>query len=313
MKGFLNTARNHRVFFLLALVALAVSAAGCAALPSASHGVAGRDTASSFVVADHDIASEMLREAKGLIQSGRTTQAATLIQQLDRKQCALDLPKPSHRAMTPSEIYQKRRASVLLVSAVKKGGKPGEYQQSIAAGFVLTESGAIVTNYHVVNQADAEALVIGTADGHYYAVKEVLAADQKNDVAILRTDGAGLTPAFLAPDTPVGSPVTVISHPDYHFYVLTQGVVSRYFSAHRAQTPSMAVTADFAKGSSGAPIFNQYGGVAGMVESTTSVYYNTDRGEPRNLQMVFKSCVTARAIAALVSDAAGAGPGAPRN
>jgi len=313
MKGFLNTARNHRVFFLLSLVALAVSAAGCAALPSASHGVAGRDTTSPFVVPDHDVASEMLREAKGLIQSGRTTQVAALIRQLDRKQCALDLLKPSHRAMTPSEIYQKRRASVLLVSAVKKGSRPNEYQQSIAAGFVLTESGAIVTNYHVVNQADAEALVIGTADGHYYAVKEVLAADEKNDVAILRTDGAGLTPAFLAPDTPVGSPVTVISHPDYHFYVLTQGIVSRYFSAHRAQNPRMAITADFAKGSSGAPIFNQYGGVAGMVESTTSVYYNMDRGEPRNLQMVFKSCVTSREIAALVSGAAGAGPGQARN
>jgi serine protease Do len=269
--------RSLPISFVL-IVAVSCVVAGCSGIRFASSTAPGGENGALSFMSDRDITSNTLRGATTLMRENRTAKMATLVPQLERKQCSLALARPSRRALTPAEIYAKRRASVLLVCAVKPGCVPGVYHQSIAAGFALTESGVIVTNYHVVNQPDAETLVVGTADGRFFAVKEVLAADQKSDVAILQTEATGLTPASLALDAPVGSPVSVISHPDYHFYVLTQGYVSRYFLDPQSKAPRMAVTADFAKGSSGAPIFDEHGGVAGMVESTTSVYYNVDKG-----------------------------------
>jgi S1-C subfamily serine protease len=58
----------------------------------------------------------------------------------------------------------------------------------------------------------------------------------------------------------------------------------------------MSITADYAKGSSGGPVFNDRGEVVGMVSSTSSLYYQTDSPEaPKEkgpLQMVIKNCVS---------------------
>jgi hypothetical protein len=63
----------------------------------------------------------------------------------------------------------------------------------------------------------------------------------------------------------------------------------------------MSITADFAKGSSGGPVFDEAGNVAGMVASTESVYYDTKNGVRDNLQMVFKNCAPARSLLDLIT------------
>jgi len=62
----------------------------------------------------------------------------------------------------------------------------------------------------------------------------------------------------------------------------------------------MAVTADFARGSSGGPAFNDCGNVVGFVCSTSSVYYKVGQGRKDDLQMVFKNCVTAASVLKLI-------------
>ena len=62
----------------------------------------------------------------------------------------------------------------------------------------------------------------------------------------------------------------------------------------------MAITADYAKGSSGAPVLNSKGEVVGMVSATNSIYYNKERGQNQNLQMVIKSCIPVDAIRRLI-------------
>ena len=67
----------------------------------------------------------------------------------------------------------------------------------------------------------------------------------------------------------------------------------------------MTITADFAKGSSGAPVFDDRGNVAAMVASTSSVYYTQTKDTQKNLQMVFKQCVPAASILKLIAGAGG--------
>ena len=54
---------------------------------------------------------------------------------------------------------------------------------------------------------------------------------------------------------------------------------------------AVAVTADYARGSSGAPVLNGQGQVVAVVSSTESIYYTEDGQRQRDFQMVFRTCI----------------------
>ncbi len=256
------------------------------------------------VVDDRDITRRFTWGLEKLLEDGRSSPQAKLIKQLERKRCRLRLPKlVTSRRMSPPEIYRRRRSGVLIVGALYKCSKCPKWHASVAAGIALTPGGVIATNYHVVKADDRKGMGAMTAEGKVYPVREVLAADAANDVAILKLDGARLAPLPLAVDEPVGSPVTVISHPAKQFYTLTTGVICRYV-VHRyggKDVRRLAISADFARGSSGAPVFNDRGAVVGMVISTRSIYARKEDGEHQNLQMVSKYGAPAGAIQELMT------------
>ena len=162
----------------------------------------------------------------------------------------------------------------------------------------LSEDGVIATNYHVVDTKEGVVLGAMDSNGKTFVVSEVLAANKSDDVAILRLLDAKLTPLPLAVRAPVGNAVSVISHPDGRYFTMTKGDVSRYFVARSktGQANRMAITADYAKGSSGAPVLDSTGAVVGMVSATNSIYYSKVKGHNENLQMVVKSCVPVDSI-----------------
>jgi S1-C subfamily serine protease len=189
-----------------------------------------------------------------------------------------------------------------VVGGIYKCKKCSNWHLSAASGFFISADGILVTNHHVVASSDKETLVVLAGDGRMTLVTEVLAADPVADVAILRCEGSGFPTLPLSANAPDGSPVGVWSHPDNHFYSLSAGIVSRRFLMRKAGGPCevLAITADYARGSSGGPVFDDRGNVVGMVASTDSVYYDHENGEQKNLQMVFKNCVSARSILALI-------------
>ena len=139
-----------------------------------------------------------------------------------------------------------------------------------------------------------------TRDMKIFPITAVLAADKASDCALIQLgDGTrkDFTPVPLAPNATIGESVTIISHPDESFYVLTRGVAARYaYTPDTGKVPWLNVTAEYAKGSSGAPVFNDKGQVVGMVESTRSVYYTETRKRQKDLQMVMRHCVPSAAI-----------------
>jgi S1-C subfamily serine protease len=170
---------------------------------------------------------------------------------------------------------------------------------------VITGGGAIVTNYHVVDDATKTTLVVMTADGRVSPVQRVLAASRADDLAILKVDADALVPLPVATTTdaaPVTAPIGIISHPAQHFYCYTSGNVSRRTKIRRGSqaVDAIWVTADYARGSSGAPVLNSRGQVVAIVKSTDSVYHSIKDGKPQNLQMVFKICIPSTSLLKLV-------------
>ena len=227
--------------------------------------------------------------------------------QLNRKQTELRLPRLKTTELASREFYQKVTPSVLILSKMYKCGRCERWHDRSAGAFVLTADGAIVTNYHVVEGAldDERAMVATTSTGEVYQVKELLAASQINDVVILQLAlprGVQLQPAKVAQRSWPGEDAIVISHPVGRFYTLTKGTVSRNATLRMKEGTSnrLFITADYAKGSSGSPVFNSFGEVIGLVSSTESIYYTETKGVQKNLQMVFHNCVQGQAVLSLI-------------
>lgn len=301
-----------RQLIWIVLCAAAVLATGCATNPSAyrcpldaaasSEGDVARDDSGSCYD-DDAMENSMIEQVVEMFEVSKTVPMDTLIEQLERKDCKLDLSKPSTSQMSRADVYSKLKSGVVVVFALYKCTKCDKWHVAPAAGIVLTDSGVIATCHHVVDSPDRKALAVMTAEGDIYPVMKVLTSDAAEDIAIIEIKAKGLTPLPLAADEPVGNNITVISHPDKRYYTLTEGIVSRYFIQDMDGTPvrRMAVTADFARGSSGAPVFNEFGNVVGMVTRTHSVYYTHEEGHHSGRQMVIGYCVPAESILKLVS------------
>jgi S1-C subfamily serine protease/Tfp pilus assembly protein PilF len=254
------------------------------------------------VVHDVQLYEAFLAGLARLIEDGRATKTAVLMEQLQRSRCSLVLPDVPTRKMTLTGLYQNCRNSVLLVGHLYLCPQCGRRHANIAGGFVLTVTGAIATNYHVTKHPESLAFGAMTADGKMYAVKEVLAADEQADVALLQLDGSGFTPLALRAQVPVGAPVAVIGHPGNSFYSLTPGFVSRYFTVERGnrEITWIAATANIGAGSSGAPLLDECGTVVGMAAQVRVVRNTRTEDHQPVPQMTVDMFVPAEAILRLV-------------
>lgn len=216
------------------------------------------------------------------------------------------------KKLTGEALFNKCSKGVLVVGkCFGMSGDPNVAATSMATAFAITSDGVCVTNYHVLatlieSQPDSlqrdSLYYVSTIAGETYALDKILAYSKEADVAIFRLAiGKGqLDPIPLGSPGQVGSFVCVISHPyARYYYYYSQGVVARKISGKTAEDDKMDITADFAVGSSGAPILNQSGQVAGIVSSTLTLYAEEKkRQEP---QMVLKRTIPVSAIKRLLN------------
>jgi S1-C subfamily serine protease len=257
-------------------------------------------------VEDLVLLKHLMHQGELLTEQERIAEMGELIKQLQSENCQLDLPEPDSPLREWTEIYTEARKSVVVIGGMYKCGKCSRLHAKTASGFVITTTGAIVTNYHVVDDSTKKTLLVMTADGDVFPVNRVLAASCADDLAILKIDARELAPlqvATSAEAAPVAAPIGIISHPAHHFFSFTTGVVSRRTKIRLAgqEVDALFVTADYARGSSGAPVLNARGQVIGIVKSTDSVYYSLSDGKPQNLQMVFKICIPSTSLLKLVT------------
>ena len=84
--------------------------------------------------------------------------------------------------------------------------------QGAGSGVILSNDGYILTCYHVIKEASSIGVTL--RDGTQYEAT-VVGDDRENDIAVLKIDAKGLTPAVLgsSSDLVVGSPVVAIGNP----------------------------------------------------------------------------------------------------
>ena len=267
---------------------------GCASTPTQNGSALKK--AEVMVINDRAIISQMTSEATKLMDSDSLIEMKTLIERLKKEpKVALKLPKASLSSAAEAS------KAVAVVGGVYKCNKCTRWHIAPASGFLIDED-LVVTNYHVVNNPERAGLAIRLFDGRVFMVEDVVASSERYDLAVLRVPKTGIKPIALGQAAPVGAKIDLISHPNHKFYTLSEGRVARYFvtQRNRRAVPAMAITADFGKGSSGAPVLNESGQVVGVAASTESLYYTEKDGVQKNLQMVFKNCVPVSQLRELI-------------
>jgi S1-C subfamily serine protease len=140
-------------------------------------------------------------------------------------------------------------------------------QQGQGSGFILDRQGHILTNYHVI--ADAQKIEVTTYDKHR-AKARVIGRDPSHDLALLQIDAPNLVPAVLADskNLVVGQKVYAIGNPFGLQGTMTTGIISAIRSIHNPQGAAIenAIQTDAAinPGNSGGPLLNSRGEVIGI-------------------------------------------------
>src|ERR1700726_4402495 len=142
--------------------------------------------------------------------------------------------------------------------------------EGAGSGFIIDKRGYILTNFHVVQEAQTIEVVLG--DQSRYPAK-FIGADQRNDVALLKIEPNGKSLATLplgdSNNLQVGQKVLAIGNPFGFQSTLTTGVVSalgRTVQTSQTTLFDEAIQTDAAinRGNSGGPLINSHGEVIGI-------------------------------------------------
>ena len=194
-----------------------------------------------------------------------------------RENTVLDTVKiDTGKLMTPAEVYAANVNSTVGITTATTTNFWG-YQTTSAAsgsGFVLTEDGYILTNYHVVKSSDT--IKVALYDGTTYQAT-LIGYDESNDIAVLKVEAENLSPVVLgdSDNMNVGDSVVAIGNPLGELtFSLTSGAIS---AMDREVTMSNGVTMNLLQtdcainsGNSGGALFNLYGEVIGVTNAKYS-------------------------------------------
>ena len=193
------------------------------------------------------------------------------------------------KQMTPAEVYAQNVNSTVGIRTSITTNYWGYQTQSAAAGsgFILSADGYVLTNYHVVENSDS--ITVSLYNGEEYDAT-LVGCDQSNDIAVLKIDAEGLTPAVLgdSDNLNVGDQVVAIGNPLGELtFSLTTGAVS---ALNREVTLSSNVTMDLIQtdcainsGNSGGALFNLYGEVIGI---TNAKYSSSSSGSEASIDNI---------------------------
>jgi len=194
-----------------------------------------------------------------------------------RENTVLDIVKiDTSKLMTPAEVYAANVNSTVGITTAVTTNYWG-YQTTSAAsgsGFILSDDGYILTNYHVVKGSDSITVSLYN-DSSYDAA--LIGYDESNDIAVLKVEAKDLVPVVLgdSDNMNVGDSVVAIGNPLGELtFSLTAGTISAMDREITMSTGAMMnlLQTDCAinSGNSGGALFNLYGEVIGVTNAKYS-------------------------------------------
>jgi S1-C subfamily serine protease len=180
-------------------------------------------------------------------------------------------------------VYKKALPSVVNITstAVAFDFFYGPVPQSgQGSGFILNKDGLILTNNHVID--NAQRIEVTLSDSHKYKA-QLVTYDKGHDLALLKINAPNLVPATLAETSAnlvVGQRVYAIGNPFGLSGTMTRGIISAIRSIRGSQNnlieDAIQTDASVNPGNSGGPLLNSRGEVIGI---TTMIATNPEANQ----------------------------------
>jgi len=139
-------------------------------------------------------------------------------------------------------------------------------ERSLGSGVIIDKDGYIITNFHVIN--DADEIVVKTSEGKKYKAK-VIGKDKKTDIALIKVDSDKPFPFANMGSSDrieVGESVIAIGNPFGLEQTVTKGIISAKgrVIGSGPYDDFLQTDASINPGNSGGPLFNMHGDVIGI-------------------------------------------------
>jgi serine protease Do len=240
----------------------------------------------------------------GLILAGQFTPTPVVTTAPRAYPAVTDVPRPvlpaSGSGANFADVVERINAAVVNIDATSNRGGgnsqsflrrgddvPRQFEgptRGAGSGFVIDREGFILTNNHVI--ANAERITVTLADGRAFRA-EVAGADPAIDVALLKINGArdlSEAPLGNSDNLRVGEWVCAIGNPLGYIHSVTVGVVSfigrKLFDASLDDYIQTDAAINF--GNSGGPLINTRGEVIGINSAVSSRTNNIGFAVPIN-------------------------------
>ena len=194
--------------------------------------------------------------------------------ELQKEQPVIGNPVSETGTLTPGQVYARNVNSVVIVYSQVSYYAYGKETSgtSTGSGFIISEDGYVLTNYHVIEGAKSVTVVTHGGDQLSAAI---IGSDAANDVALLKVEGKGMPAVTLgsSEELSVGDQVAAIGNPLGELTsTMTVGYISgkeRAVTSDNTTIHMIQTDAAINSGNSGGPLFNMKGEVIGI---TTAKY-----------------------------------------
>ena len=190
----------------------------------------------------------------------------------------LIIEKAEGETLTLQQLYDRCAPSIVAIYGYVDD-QPGFYW---GTGVVVSEDGLIVTNNHIIDGCDSATVKLHD-NSEYEAI--LVGTDAVSDIALLKIDATGLTPAAFGDSTALdeGDPVAAIGNPlgEEFRSTLTDGIISAIDRGmnYKGQSVLLLQTnTALNEGNSGGALFNMYGQVVGITNMKMMSVYSSIEG-----------------------------------
>lgn len=172
------------------------------------------------------------------------------------------------------------------------------------AGAYAVAPDVVATANHVIDPPATLKegwLIVANIDNEIYSTTAILGADAKADAALVRVIAGGLKPLPLRADVELGEPAYCFSDPLKHRGYFSAGIVNRLYSTDAKEDPSsqrLNVSTDWAQGSSGSAVLDEYGNVIGHVARIQT--FNSNPAPSSGTTLVMHEAIPAKTVLNLV-------------
>jgi serine protease Do len=199
--------------------------------------------------------------------------------------CGVPEASTPHTRLSAKDIVQRSSPAIVRIEAGP---------DKVGTGFILDKLGIVATNLHVV--AGESAIKVRLYDGTQYAVQQIAGLDPGRDLALLKIVPKKELPVLRLGDSDAvsaGDTIVAIGNPLGVFdYSVTSGLISQVrpvcgrediAAQHcKQELTVLQISAAISPGSSGGPLFNQFGEVVGVTTAIITAGQNINLAVPGN-------------------------------